>query len=54
MEDNKEALLTDYPNVISYECSKKIITQMERNICKFKQHNFIILLLIINIKLIKK
>ena len=34
MEDNKEAILTDYPNVISYECSKKIITQMERNICK--------------------
>ena len=34
MSDNKEAILTDYPNVISYECSKKIITQMERNICK--------------------
>ena len=34
MEDNKEAILTDYPNVISYDCSKKIITQMERNICK--------------------
>ena len=34
MEDNKETILTDYPNVISYECSKKIITQMERNICK--------------------
>ena len=34
MEDNKEAILSDYPNVISYECSKKIIEQMERNICK--------------------
>jgi len=34
MADNKEPFLTDYPNVISYECSKKIITQMERNICK--------------------
>ena len=34
MEDNKETILTDYPNVISYECSKKIIEQMERNICK--------------------
>ena len=34
MADNKEPFLADYPNVISYECSKKIITQMERNICK--------------------
>ena len=34
MEDNKESILSNYPNVISYECSKKIITQMERNICK--------------------
>ena len=30
----KENILTGYPNVISYECSKKIIKQMERNICK--------------------
>ena len=34
MADNKEAILTDYLNVISYDCSKKIIAQMERNICK--------------------
>ena len=34
MEDNKETILNNYPNVISYECSKKIIEQMERNICK--------------------
>ena len=34
MEDNKESILSNYPNVISYDCSKKIIKQMERNICK--------------------
>ena len=34
MEDIKESILTGYPSVISYECSKKIIEQMERNICK--------------------
>ena len=34
MEDNEESILSNYPNVISYECSKKIIEQMERNICK--------------------
>ena len=34
MEDNKETILSNYPNVIPYECSKKIIEQMERNICK--------------------
>ena len=34
MEDNKESILSKYPNAISYDCSKKIITQMERNICK--------------------
>ena len=36
MEDNKENILTGYPNVISYECTKKIIEQMEKNICKIK------------------
>ena len=30
MEENKESLLTDYPNVIQYECTKKIIEQMEK------------------------
>ena len=34
MEKQKESLLNGYPNVISYECTKKIIEQMERNICK--------------------
>ena len=34
MEENKESILNDYPNIISYECTKKIIEQMERNICK--------------------
>ena len=36
MEDNKEVKLVGYPNVISYELSKKIIEQMEKNICKIK------------------
>jgi len=36
MTENKENILTRYPNVISYECSKKIIQQMEKNICKIK------------------
>jgi len=34
MSTNKEKILIDCPNVISYECSKKIIEQMEKNICK--------------------
>ena len=34
MEDNKEGILSGYPNVISYECTKKILEQMEKNICK--------------------
>ena len=32
--ENKESILIGYPHVISYECSKKIIKQMENNICK--------------------
>ena len=36
MSENKENILSGYPNIISYECSKKIIKQMERNICKIK------------------
>ena len=36
MEDQKESILTDYPNVISYECTKEIIEQMEKCICKIK------------------
>ena len=34
MSDNKEAILTGYPNIISYGCTKKIIKQMETSICK--------------------
>ena len=36
MAENKENVLTGYPSIISYECSKKIVKQMERNICKIK------------------
>ena len=36
MEGEKECILTGYPNVISYDCTKKIIEQMEKNICKLK------------------
>ena len=32
----KEKILSGYPNVISYECTKKIIEQMEKNIFKIK------------------
>ena len=34
MAENKKIILSDYPNVISYECTKKIVEQMERNICE--------------------
>ena len=30
MEDNKESILTNYPKVVSYEYTKKIIDQMEK------------------------
>ena len=36
MEIVKEKILTGYPNVISYECTKKITEQMEKYICKIK------------------
>jgi len=39
MNDNNESLLIGYPNVISYECTKKIIEQMEKNIFKIKVDN---------------
>ena len=32
----KEAILTGYPKMISYECTKNIIKQMRSNICKIK------------------
>ena len=36
MEGVKESMLTGYPNLISYECTKKIMEQMEKDICKIK------------------
>ena len=36
MKEIEESILTGYPNVISYECTKKIIEQMEKYICKIK------------------
>ena len=39
MVDTKESILVGYPNTISYESSKKIIEQMEKNICKIKIGN---------------
>ena len=36
MEERNETMLTGYPNVISYNCSKNIIEQMEKNIFKIK------------------
>ena len=36
MAEEKESLLTGYPNIISYECTNKIKEQMEKNICKIK------------------
>ena len=34
MEVQKESILKGYPNIISYECTKKIMEQMSKNICK--------------------
>ena len=36
MEEEKESLLLGYPNAINYDCSKEIIKQMEKCICKIK------------------
>ena len=36
MEGENENHLTGYPRVVSYECSKTIIDQMKKNICKMK------------------
>ena len=38
-EVQKESLLTGYPNIISYESTKKILKQMEKNICKINLDN---------------
>ena len=39
MEEIKEKNLVGYPNTISYQCTKKIINQMENCICKFSIGN---------------
>ena len=36
MEGIKEYEISGYPKAISYECTKKILNQMEKNICKIK------------------
>ena len=35
-EEIKESILTTYPNLIPFDCTKEIINQMERCICKIK------------------
>ena len=39
MEEENESFLTGYPQPISYDCNKKIIEQMEKNIFKIKIGN---------------
>ena len=39
MEGINETVLTGYPSPIPYDCSKEIIKQMEKNICKLKIGN---------------
>ena len=36
MQPKNESKFTGYPNLITYECTKKIMKQMEKNICKIK------------------
>ena len=36
MEGINENIIKKYPNPIPYECSKKILEQMKKNICKIK------------------
>ena len=36
MEGIKESILTGYPNLLSYNCTKTILEQMEKHICKIK------------------
>ena len=38
-ENNKEKLINEFPNTIDYDCTKKILDQMEKNICKIKINN---------------
>ena len=39
MEDTEESISREYPNLIPYECHKKINEQMEKNICKIIAEN---------------
>ncbi len=39
MELKKESILRGCPNILSYECTKKIIEQMEKYICKINIGN---------------
>ena len=34
--EEEENTIARYPNLISHECSKKILEQMEKNVCKIK------------------
>ena len=36
MEDDKDSFISGCPNAISYDCTKTIIEQMEKYICKIK------------------
>ena len=36
MEGKKESNIEGYPSIISYECTKKIVEQMEKSICRIK------------------
>jgi len=36
MKNHKEKSISEYPDVVSYECIEKIKEQMEKNICKIK------------------
>ena len=36
MKEIKENNISSYPNVISFDCTKEIMNQMEKNICKIK------------------
>ena len=36
MEEKKESVFSGYPRIISYDCSQKIMEQMNKNICKIK------------------
>ena len=39
MKGIKEKNIVGFPNVISYECTEKIIEQMKKNVCKIRIGN---------------